>query len=149
VVGRELWVRTASAMLGYLNYPSPFDSEGWFNTMDVVDVDGDFVRILGRASEIINVGGQKVYPAEIEAVLTQADNVEAAAAFGHSNAIMGQIVVARVVLRVEERDAERRLIAFCRQWLSPHQVPMLIEITREPLHSERGKLIRRRAPNGG
>jgi long-chain acyl-CoA synthetase len=142
VMDGVLWVRAASAMLGYLNYPSPFDSDGWFNTEDAVEVEGDFIRILGRKSEIINVGGEKVYPVEVEAVLTQADNVRAAAVFGRPNAITGQIVAARVSLDVEEPSAEQRLIWFCRTRLAPHQVPMLIETTREPLHSERGKLIR-------
>ena len=149
IVDGVLWVRTASAMLGYLNHPSPFDADGWFNTQDAVEVDGEYVRILGRTSEIINVGGEKVYPAEVEAVLTQADNVAAAAVFGKRNAVMGQVVAARVSLLAEEPDAEGRLIAFCRECLAPYQVPMLIEITRGPLHSERGKLIRREGPHGG
>jgi long-chain acyl-CoA synthetase len=46
-------------MLGYLNAPSPFTEDGWFDTGDKVEVDGDYFRILGRDSEIINFGGQK------------------------------------------------------------------------------------------
>ena len=53
-----LWVRSAYAMIGYLNAPSEFDSDGWFNTQDMVEVDGDYLRILGRVTDLINVGGQ-------------------------------------------------------------------------------------------
>jgi long-chain acyl-CoA synthetase len=56
------------AMLGYLNATSPFDREGWMNTQDLVEVDGEFVRILGRKSEMINVGGKQVHPIEVEDV---------------------------------------------------------------------------------
>jgi acyl-CoA synthetase (AMP-forming)/AMP-acid ligase II len=71
-----LWIRAKSAMLGYLNAPSPFDADGWMNTGDAVEVDGDYLRILGRKSEMINVGGLKVYPAEVEDVLAQMPNVK-------------------------------------------------------------------------
>ena len=65
IVEGVLWLRSQSAMLGYLNAPSPFNEEGWFNTQDVVEVEGDYVRIIGRKSELINVGGEKVHPTEI------------------------------------------------------------------------------------
>jgi len=66
IVNNILWVKAETAMLGYLNAPDLFDAEGWLNTQDAVEVDGDYIRILGRASDLINVGGQKVYPAEVE-----------------------------------------------------------------------------------
>ena len=62
-------------MLGYLNAPSPFDAEGFFDTGDLVETDGEWVRFLGRKSDVINVGGNKVHPAEVESVLLQMDNV--------------------------------------------------------------------------
>ncbi len=63
-------------MLGYLNAPSPFTEDGWFMTGDRVDVDGEYIRFLGRDSGIINVGGQKVYPAEIESVIGALENID-------------------------------------------------------------------------
>ena len=59
VVDGILWIRAQSAMMGYLNAANPFDEEGWMNTEDEVEVDGDYIRILGRRTDIINVGGQK------------------------------------------------------------------------------------------
>src|SRR5262249_41134676 len=73
-----LWVRSPAAMFGYLNHNSPFDADGWYNTMDAVEVEGEYMHILGRESEIINVGGEKVYPAEVEDVLLRAGNVREA-----------------------------------------------------------------------
>jgi acyl-CoA synthetase (AMP-forming)/AMP-acid ligase II len=145
VVAGQLWVRTAGAMLGYLNHPSPFDAEGWFNTHDAVETQGDYVRILGRTSDIINVAGEKVYPAEVEDVLLAAGNVREAAVCGQSNPITGQVVTARVSLIEPEphHAAQRRLIAFCRGKLAPYQVPILIEFTADCLHTERGKTVRR------
>ncbi len=48
VIDGELWIRVPEGMLGYLNHPSPFTEDGWFNTHDAVEVDGDYVRILGE-----------------------------------------------------------------------------------------------------
>ena len=79
-------------MLGYLNAPSPFNEEGWFNTQDVVEVDGDYVRIVGRKSELINVGGERVHPTEIENVLLQLENVRDVTVFAKPNAVTGRVV---------------------------------------------------------
>src|SRR4030095_13708529 len=69
IVDGILWIRADSAMLGYLNAPSPFDANGWFNTGDEVEVCGEYLRVLGRRCEMINVGGEKVFPAEGEGIL--------------------------------------------------------------------------------
>ena len=76
IVNGVLWIRSPSAMLGYLNASSPFDANGWFNTKDLVEKDGEYIRILGRESELINVGGEKVHPTEIENLLLQLDNAK-------------------------------------------------------------------------
>ena len=68
IVDGMLEIKARSAMLGYLNAPSPFTNDGWLKTGDVVEQDGEYIRILRRDSEIINVGGEKVYPAEVERV---------------------------------------------------------------------------------
>ena len=59
IVDGLLEIKAKSAMLGYLNAPSPFTEDGWFITGDAVEVDGEYIRILGRKSELINVGGGK------------------------------------------------------------------------------------------
>ncbi|HWZ85072.1 MAG TPA: long-chain fatty acid--CoA ligase [Thermoanaerobaculia bacterium] len=139
-----LWIRSPSAMLGYLNAPSPFDAEGWFNTQDEVETDGSAFRIRGRRSEIINVGGEKVYPAEVESVLLELANVRDVAVRGQSNPITGQIVVARVNLTEPESldSLRRRVREHCRSRLSPFKVPARVEIADEDQFSSRFKKTR-------
>src|SRR2546426_6713422 len=96
VVDGLLEVKARSAMLGYLNAPSPFSEDGWFRTGDAVETDGDYFRILGRRSELINVGGAKVFPQEVEAVILELAEVAEATVWGAPNPITGNIVCARV-----------------------------------------------------
>src|SRR5262249_15378818 len=105
IVEGVLWIKAESAMLGYLNAPSPFDAEGWFNTQDLVDVDGEYIRILGRKSELINVGGEKVHPTEVENALLQLDNVKDVTVYGRPNPITGNVVAVKISSR-EPEDAE-------------------------------------------
>jgi long-chain acyl-CoA synthetase len=141
IVDGRLWVRAESAMLGYLNAPSPFDEEGWFNTGDLVEVDGEYIRILGRKSEMINVGGEKVFPAEIESVLLEMNNIADAIAFGKPSPVTGQVVAAKVLLRAPERREEllRRVRMYCKDKLAPYKVPVVVEISDKPLHGDRFK----------
>lgn len=144
VVDGVLHVRAQSAMLGYLNAPSPFAAEGWMNTGDRVEVDGEYVRFLGRQSEIINVGGEKVYPAEVESVLQELPNVAEVTVFGEAHPITGSIVCARVTLLEEEepRAVRERLRRFCRERLEGYKVPAKIVVSDQPQHSPRFKKIR-------
>lgn len=141
IVDEVLWVRTRSAMLGYLNAPSPFDEDGWFNTGDKVEQDGEYLRILGRESDWINVGGAKVYPAEIESVLLEMENVLDATVYGERHPLTGQIVVARMVLaRPEDPSSlKRRMRSHCRGRLEPFKIPVNVTVTEQPDHSVRFK----------
>jgi acyl-CoA synthetase (AMP-forming)/AMP-acid ligase II len=149
VVDGTLWVRAQSAMLGYLNAPNPFDDEGWINTQDAVEVDGEYIRILGRKSDLINVGGQKVYPAEVENSLLQLDNVADVMVFGALNPIMGQVVAARFRLNQPEDfvSFKRRVRDWCKGALASYKVPVSIEISEADLVTNRHKK-QRRAANG-
>lgn len=144
VVDSVLWLRSETAMLGYLNAPSPFDADGWYNTQDVVEVDGPYIRILGRMTELINVGGQKVYPSEVENALLELDNVSDATVWGEANPVTGQVVAARVTLAQPEEQAsfERRLHRFCRGRLAAYKIPLLVEIVAGGHHGQRFKKIR-------
>lgn len=141
VVDGTLRVRAPSAMLGYLNAPNAVDADGWMDTEDLVDVDGDYVRFLGRKSQIINVGGSKVYPAEVESVLLQMENVADATVYAKPNAITGQVVAARIALRepLEPAAVRKAVRAFCRSRLPAFKVPVVIELADAALHSARLK----------
>jgi acyl-CoA synthetase (AMP-forming)/AMP-acid ligase II len=140
-----LWIRTRSAMLGYLNAPSPFDEEGWFNTGDTVEVDGEYLRILGRKSEVINVGGEKVYPVEVENILLDMPNVKDVTVGAMANPITGQVVMARFNLfEAEGLPAfRRRMREFCGSRLASYKVPAKVEIVDDAQYSERFKKMRK------
>jgi long-chain acyl-CoA synthetase len=144
IIDNVLWIRAETAMLGYLNAPSPFDAEGWFSTGDVVEPHGEYLRILGRQFETINVGGEKVYPAEVESVLLDMDNIEDVTVKGKANPVTGQVVIAEVRLgQWEHPDALRkRMRQFCKGRLAPYKIPTFVTIGNEPLHSERFKKVR-------
>ncbi len=144
IVDGILWVKADSAMLGYLNAPDLFDAEGWLNTQDAVEVDGDYLRILGRASDLINVGGQKVYPAEVENFLLGLDNVTDVAVFGKPHPMMGKIVAARFTLASPEPlDVfKRRMNAFCRGRLANFQIPLYVELVDGEQFGARFKKLR-------
>lgn len=149
VIDGLLEIKAKSAMMGYLNADSPFTEDGWFKTGDQVEVDGEYFKILGRKSEIINVGGEKVYPAEVEGVLQEHDKVMDIAVFGEKNAIMGNIVCARVVPHgeVDQKSFVRELKNFCKTRIQAYKVPVKIQIVTESLHGDRFKKMRRILPH--
>lgn len=145
VVDGILHIRSASSMLGYLNAPSPIDADGWMNTGDLVEERDGLVRFLGRRTEVINVGGEKVFPVEVESVLMDAPNVAEATVYPIRHSLLGQVVGARVALTTTEssQEASSRLREHCRAKLPKYKVPMRIEIADlESLTSERAKKLR-------
>ncbi|HET7714751.1 MAG TPA: long-chain fatty acid--CoA ligase [Bauldia sp.] len=139
-----LWVRSKYAMVGYLNAGNPFDDEGWFNTQDRVEVDGEFFRILGRTTDIINVGGQKVYPAEVEDAILGMDNVADVAVTSESHPLLGQIVVAKIVTVEPESPAnlKKRVRSWCLGRLANYKVPSKVLVAEGSLYTVRQKKIR-------
>lgn len=144
IVDGILQIKAESAMLGYLNAPDPFTVDGWMNTEDLVEIKDDYLKILGRKSEIINVGGQKVYPGEIENVIHELKNVAEITVYGEKNIITGEIVCAKVSL-VNDEDPKKfisRLKQHCRSKLRNYQVPVKVKITDQKQHGDRFKKIR-------
>lgn len=144
IVDEILQIKADSAMLGYLNAPSPFTEDGWFNTGDSVEVDGEYIKILGRKSEIINVGGEKVFPTEVENIILEMENVSDVTVYGEKNPITGNIVCAKVKLKNNEGHKEFiiRLKNFCREKLQSYKIPVKVSIVDETQYSERFKKSR-------
>ncbi len=144
IVDGILHIKAESAMLGYLNAPSPFTDDRWFVTGDSVVQDGQYMQILGRKSEIINVGGEKVYPAEVENAIQQMDGIAEVTVYGEKNPIVGNIVCARV--RVSRDEEPKQLVArvkkHCRERLENYKVPVKVEIVESKQHSKRFKKMR-------
>jgi acyl-coenzyme A synthetase/AMP-(fatty) acid ligase len=111
----------------------------------MVEVDGEYIRFLGRKTEIINVGGEKVYPAEVESVLLQMDNIKDAVVVGEKNPITGSIVVARVNL-FEPEDAsavKKRIRALCASKLARFKIPVKVEVVDRDQFNARFKRLRK------
>ena len=88
-----LYLRTKNRMFGYLNEKSPFDKNGWYNTNDIVELkQDDHLKIIGRKSDVISVGGLKILPSEIERVALKNKKIKNVKAYGRNNPITGQHV---------------------------------------------------------
>lgn len=144
IVNGLLQIKAASAMLGYLNAPSPFTDDGYFMTGDMVEVDGPYIRVLGRQSEIINVGGEKVYPQEVEDAILGFDEVADCMVFGEKHILTGNIVCAIVKLKMPENTEgfAFRLRKFLRARLPAYKVPVKIKTDDSLAASDRFKKVR-------
>ncbi|MDY0062123.1 MAG: long-chain fatty acid--CoA ligase [Myxococcota bacterium] len=143
-----LWVRGADSMLGYLGgEPSGFGDGGWYDTGDLVEERDGQLRFLGRRSELINVGGQKVLPGEVEEALLQLPGVVEATVHGEAHALTGQIVVARVQLATDEDEKafKLRLRQALKGRLQPYKIPVKVTLV-DSLVSSRLKKQRRAGP---
>ncbi len=97
---------------------------------------------------MVNVGGQKVYPAEVESILMQMDNVRDVSVHAEPNVITGQMVVAVVQLDEPEDPLalSRRMRVFCRDRLARYKMPARVVVAQDGLVSPRYKKLRRGAP---
>ncbi|TWU39762.1 long-chain fatty acid--CoA ligase [Novipirellula artificiosorum] len=144
VVDGRLWVKAHTAMLGYLNAPSPFDAEGFMDTNDEVDVRGDWMKILGRKSDFINVGGTKVSPVEVESVLLEMPVVSEASVSGQAHPLMGQVVMARLTLSGSMKlgELKQRMREHCKDRLPAEAIPVKITIADGSMVTDRFKRAR-------
>ena len=146
IVDNELWIRSKTQILGYLNSSmDSFTSDGWFKTGDLVEVSEDgYIKIIGRNTEIINVGGQKVLPSEIESVVLSMEEIEDCLAYGEKNLITGQNVVCDVVLKNEISNIKLLIRKFCKDKLDNYKIPTKINIIDKINFGDRFKKIRRK-----
>jgi acyl-coenzyme A synthetase/AMP-(fatty) acid ligase len=147
IVDGQLWARSArAAMLGYDGQATLEDqSEGWFSTGDIVEVEGDRVLFRGRNSDVINVGGRKVMPSDVEAVLRTLPGVAEVRVYGRKSSLAGQLVAADLVLATGADAAQTRALAerVAREKLAPWQVPRSLNVVTEIARNEVFKILRR------
>jgi acyl-coenzyme A synthetase/AMP-(fatty) acid ligase len=145
--------RTASRYVG-IDAPALRDSDGFVDTGDLVEQRGDRTYFVGRRGGIINVGGLKVHPEEVEAVINRHPEVQASLVRSRKNLITGAIVVADVVLRMQSGRAgaperaphvEREILAACREALTSYKVPAAIRFVAALDVATSGKSMRRPA----
>lgn len=143
IVDGELWIRSSTQILGYLNSSmEKFTADGWFKTGDIVEeVEDGFLKIVGRNSEVINVGGEKVLPSEVESVLFQMPEIIDCIVFGENNPITGQMVTCKVLLKNQLKisEAKKMILTFCADKLDRYKVPAKVILMQESEYSERFK----------
>ena len=146
IVDNELWLRSKTQILGYLNRSmESFTNDGWFKTGDLVELDNEgFIKIIGRNKEIINVGGQKVLPSEVESVLLGMDEIEDCLVYGEQNAITGQSVSCDVVLKHGIDDSGFKILVrkFCKDKLDNFKIPTRVNVVQKTEFTERFKKSR-------
>jgi long-chain acyl-CoA synthetase len=139
-----LYIKAENRMLGYLNAPSPFDEEGWYCTKDIVKSDKEsYLTITGRDSDVINVGGLKFMPSEVERECLRIRNVKFAKAIGVSNPITGQHLELNIELvdsELPQSEIKERLLSVLRSKLPKHMIPSRIMFKGQSLSHRFKKL---------
>jgi acyl-coenzyme A synthetase/AMP-(fatty) acid ligase len=141
--------RTATGRLGEEGEPLA-DAEGFVDTGDMVELRGDRYYFLGRRSGMINIGGLKVYPEEVETAINRHAAVRMSVVRAVKNPITGSLVAADVVLKAEAGDAtlnrtadiRREILTICHDMLPAHKVPAIIRFVPSLQVASAGKLVR-------
>jgi acyl-CoA synthetase (AMP-forming)/AMP-acid ligase II len=148
----ELQVRTPAMSAGYADGNDLADrltDDGWFKTGDVGRVDDDgFVWIEGRVSDMINRGGLKVFPSEVEEVIRLAPAIADVAVVSAPDDRVGEVPVAFIVLREDAALTDAALSELCRTHLAPYKVPVRFERLDALPRNEVGKVLTRSLVGG-
>ena len=136
--------RTAAQYLGDFILK---DADGFVDTSDMLELRGERYYFVGRRDGVINVGGLKVHPEEVEAVINSHPQVQMSLVRARKNPLSGALVVADVVLKADSGPGQasaskQQILQFCRQALPSHKVPTTINFVPALAVSETGKLMR-------
>jgi acyl-coenzyme A synthetase/AMP-(fatty) acid ligase len=148
VVHDSLRIRSDRTAARYLGDPVPIlrDAEGFVDTGDMLELRDGRYYFAGRRDGVINVGGLKVYPEEVEAVINRHPEVQMSLVRRKKSPIMGALVVADVVLKTanchDARQLQHDILGFCRESLSAYKVPVAIRFVPALAVAETGKLVR-------
>ena len=148
IVNGELWIKSKTQILGYLNadmsaFKASFE-DGWFKTGDLVLRDAEYLKIVGRVKELINIGGKKALPSEIESVIMELENIADCVVYAEKNAITGQSVSCDVVLKSDmSKDELKKLIrSTCASKLERYKIPSKINVVEKIAFTNRFKKVR-------
>ena len=144
----ELCIRGTCVTSGYLNKPdatqSAFDTEGWFFSGDVAYIDDDgFAFIVDRKKDMINVGGEKVFPSEVEDMLLMHPKIKDLVIVGIPDELKGEAPKAFIQLQEDESATEAEIREYCKTQMAPYKVPVAVEFIEEVPRSASGKALRR------
>ena len=144
----EVCIAGPNIMKGYFKMPDEtaavFDEEGYFKTGDMGRLDEDgHLYITGRIKEMLIIGGENVFPREIEEVLNKHESVHASAVIGVMDESRGEVALAFVELEEGAAFDEKALRAHCREFLAQYKVPREIRHIEQLPRNPTGKIMRR------
>lgn len=152
IINNELYIKSKTQSLGYLNADNAvFDKDGYFATGDLVELykenGEEYIKIIGRSKEIINVGGEKVIPQEVEGVILELPFVQDCLVYAKNNSITGQSVCVKIVLKPDEKftnlELKKQVRMYCKNKLANYKIPTQVELVEELELSNRLKKIRK------
>lgn len=131
IVDGVLKIRAENKMVGYLNADSPFDAEGWYDSKDLVEQREDgSIRVVGRISDWINIGGEKVLPEVVEKAALESEYVVHAKAEGAQNPITGQHIELSLQLKEDVSISKREMKQFLSERLPSAFMPQRIRFDK-------------------
>lgn len=143
----ELWMRGDAVVRGYVGMPEETASQfvdGWYQARDLVSVDADgFVFFHGRRSEMLKIGGIRVFPLEIEEVIRKHPDVVSVVVVRAEERLRGEVARAIVQLVPGSALTVRKLQAYCRERMAAYKVPRIVEWWREIPRLPNGKVDKR------
>ncbi len=143
IVGDELYLRSKTQVNGYVNQSSEdFLNDGWYATGDLVETDEDgYIKIIGRKNKLINVGGLKVLPKEIEDVINSVNGVDDSTVYSEPNNLVGNIVCAKIFTKLENtKELKSEVKSVCRKNLDKYKVPVKLYFEKLEM-TTRGKKL--------
>jgi acyl-coenzyme A synthetase/AMP-(fatty) acid ligase len=152
ILDGTLRVRSSGAAKGYVGGGPLLDDAGFVDSGDIIERHGERFYFAGRKGGVINIGGLKVHPEEIEAVINRHPCVRMSLVRGRQNPVTGSIVVADVVLKGEGQAPDKSpqqialkddILKLCRETLPRHKVPAAISFVPALKVAATGKLVRR------
>lgn len=146
IIENELWIKSKTQILGYLNSSmNSFTSDGWFKTGDLVEtLEDGYIKIIGRNKEVINIGGQKALPSEIESIILSMKEIKDCMVYGEKNIITGQTVVCDVICKDKISNIKVLIRRFCKDKLDNYKIPTKVNIVDKINFTDRFKKIRRK-----
>jgi long-chain acyl-CoA synthetase len=144
----ELCVKGTCVTMGYLNKPEAtqevFDAEGWFHSGDIAYMDQDgYAYIVDRKKDMINVGGEKVFPSEVEDMMLAHPKIKDLVIVGIPDEIKGEAPKAFIQLKEGEQATAEEIRSYCKTHMAPYKVPVAVAFVDEIPRSPAGKALRR------
>lgn len=142
IVDEMIEIKSDASFIGYLNDGgTKFEQGSWFKTGDLVREEGEYLQIIGRDSDIINIGGLKVFPLEIENLIRKMDNISDVVIAGEKNVFVGNIIVAKIRLTKEEPalSVQKRIREFLKDKVENYKIPQKLELIDYDIHNQRFK----------